>query len=216
MGRFAEAAKALDTQQEKILATREPPFQPRLPAAGALPSAPQLSVIGPSVFVSRVDGGLLTLKIEAAVRATWSDVSDGRTRWSVLSLSQAPVPVLAAPPGFDTAAFARAVLRAAGMRNGEMVQRLSGRSTTAAALLLGYVPRHFLGVREVNLRQGPASLIEEFGGGDPPSLERLTLLWTAADRVYLLAGVPKNGVSLFGADMAGAVTGMVGVANSIE
>jgi len=97
-------------------------------------------------------------------------------------------------PGSDLAAFPLTALRAAGLRNRAMAWRLAQRPGTAPALLSGYLPPHLVGVREVDLRAGPATLIEELGNGDPdsffgPRVERVTLLWGAPDRMYVLSGV---------------------------
>jgi hypothetical protein len=49
------------------------------------------------------------------------------------------MPVVAAPPGFDLAAFALATLRAAGLRNHAMALRLAQLPITAPPLLFGYL-----------------------------------------------------------------------------
>ena len=228
-------------------------FAPRLPDSSVLSGSPRLSVVGPMSFVAVIgaadlaqalrtagvpdqpvpqqwEGAQLTLQIGATVTARWSDVSDersGGTAWSDLTLAQGPARVVTAPAGFDLEAFAAAGLRAAGMRNSDMVLRLAQHATTAPALLFGYLtPYHFVGVRDVNLRTGPATLIEEFGrtsqedgfgySDGVPRMERLTLLWSVPDRVYVLTGVTKIPTTMLSLDLAAALASAIDLANSVE
>lgn len=182
-------------------------FTPQLPNAPA-----RLSVRGPMSLISvTADGTRLTLQLGPTVTAAWSD----------FTLTQAPMPVVAAPPGFDLAAFARATLRAAGLRNQALAQRLAQLPTTAPALLSGYLPPHFVGVREVTLRTGAATLIEELGNGDSdgfygPTVEQVTLLWSVRDRIYVLSGAIGIPTHMVGLDFAAALASAIDVANSID
>jgi len=181
-------------------------FTPRLPNASA-----RLSVAGPMSLVSVTsDGTQLTLQLGASVTAAWSD----------LTLTQSPMPVVAAPPGFDLADFAFTTLRAAGLRNSAMAQRLAQLPTTAPAFLFGCLPPHFVGVRQVTLRTGAATLIEELGGGDldsfGPTVERITLLWSVPDRVYVLTAVTKIPATMLSLDLAAALASAIDLANSIN
>ncbi len=228
-------------------------FSPRLPDASALSGSPRLVVLGPRSFVTVIstadlalalrnagvldpqvpqqwEGAQLTLQIGATVTARWSDVSDGRAggrAWSDLSLSQGTVRVDVAQPAFDLPGFAVAALRAAGLRNRELGLRLARRATTAPALLFGYLtPYHFVGVREVNLRTGSATLIEEFGlvgenrgfgySDGVPRVERLTLLWSVPDRVYALSGVTRTPAHMNSSDLAAALASAIDLANAID
>jgi hypothetical protein len=228
-------------------------FLPRLPDSSVLSGSPRLSVLGPMSFAAVVstadlaealrtagvldrqvpqqwDGAQLTLQIGATVTASWSDVSDERSggmAWSDLTLAQGPARVVMAPAGFDLEAFAATGLRAAGMRNPDMVLRLAQHRTTAPALLFGYLtPYHFVGAREVNLRTGRATLIEEFGrtsqgdglgsGDSVPTVERITLLWSAPDRVYVLSGITKTPTTMLSFDLAAALASAIDLANSID
>jgi hypothetical protein len=228
-------------------------FSPRLPDSSVLSGSARLSVLGHMSFVAVIgtadlaqalrtagvrdqpvpqqwDGAQLTLQIGATVTASWSDVSDERSggmAWSDLTLTQGPMPVVTAPTGFDLEAFAVTGLRAAGMRNQDMVLRLAQHRTTAPALLFGYLtPYHFVGAREVNLRTGPATLIEEFGSASQdagfgssdgmPTVERLTLLWSAPDRVYVLSGVTKTPATMMSFDLAAALASTIDLANAID
>jgi len=177
------------------------------------------------------DGTQITLQMGARVAAEWTDVpagSSGESEWLELTLVQVPPLVVATPTGFDLAAFTAANLRAAGMRNRQAALKLAQLNTTAPALLLGNLPapRH-AGVRAVDLLAGPATLIEEFAMPRPgarsgwfepsgPEVERVTLLWSRPDRVYMLSGTMRVPCDMFGLDMAGALTDLMDLAISIE
>ena len=228
-------------------------FIPRLPDAGVLSGSPRLSVLGPMSFAAVIstgdlalalrsagaldrqvpqqwDGAQLTLQIGATVTASWSNVSDeraGGTAWSELTLAQGPPPVVTAPPAVDLEAFAVVGLQAAGMRNRDMALRLARRATTLPALLFGYMtPYHFAGAREVNLRTGSATLIEEFGlagqndgfgySDGVPRIERLTLVWIVRDRVYVLSGRTETPVGMLSTDLAAALASAIDLANTID
>jgi hypothetical protein len=221
-------------------------FIPRLPHSDVLVKSPKLSILGPMSYgtvvrtadLERVlasrgvsdqdvpkswDGSQITLQIGTTVTAEWTDVpneSSGKIEWSEVTLTQGPPPVVTTPAGFDLTAFTVANLRAAGLRNREAALKLGKLNTTALALLLGNnrTQKH-VGVREVDLPWGPATLIEEFGNGSAytnwlgqsagPKVERVTLLWSVPDRVYVLSGtmrVPSEMVSLdFASDLTEAV-----------
>jgi hypothetical protein len=107
------------------------------------------------------------------------------------------------------------------MRNREMAENLARRASTAPALLFRYVPSNLTGVREVNLRGGPASLIEELGlagrsDSGPPTIERLTLLWSGPDRVYVMSGVTATPATMVGLNLSAAVASMIDLANSVD
>ena len=176
------------------------------------------------------DGAPLTLQIGASITANWTDASDARsggTAWSELTLSQCPPPIVTAPPGLDLEAFAMTGLQAAGLRNRDRAQHLARLTTTVPALLFGYpTPYDFVGVREVSLRSGSATLIEEFGLAGPedgfgysdgvPRIERITLLWRLRDRVYLLTGRTAPPASMLSADLAAALASVIDLAGTID
>jgi hypothetical protein len=228
-------------------------FIPRLPDSSVLSGAPRLSVLGPMSFVTVIgaadlaeslrvagvrdrqvpqqwEGAQLTLQIGATVTARWSDVSDersGETAWSELILAQGPAQVVTTPAGFDLEAFAAVGLQAAGMRNRERALRLAQHATTAPALLFGYLtPYHYVGLQEVNLRTGSATLVQEFGRASQdhgfgysdgvPRVERITLLWSVPDRVYVLTGVTKIPTTMLSLDLAAALASAIDLANSVE
>jgi len=176
------------------------------------------------------EGAQLTLQIGATVTASWSDVSDersGGTAWSELTLAQGPAPGVTAPAGFDLEAFAMTGLQALGMWNRERALRLAQHPTTVPALLFGYVTAyHYVRVLEVNLRTGSATLIQEFGLASQeqgfgysdglPRVERLTLLWSMRDRVYVLSGRTETPPGILSADLAAAVASAINLVNSID
>jgi hypothetical protein len=214
MGRFPQAVEALHIRQiGRPAAAADAGFTPRLPPAGALTAAPLLSTQGPMSFEADASTGeRLTLEVGVTVTARWADVSDGRETWSELTLAQGRAKVTA-PPGFDRTAFAAATLRAAGMRNPDAVRQLAGQPTTLPALLSGYRSSHqFLGVRDVPLRGGVVTMVEEgeSSGGDV-HVSRLTMLWSAEDRMYALSGIPKTPTGIVGGDLAVAMSGAISV-----
>ncbi len=183
-------------------------FVPRLPRPGILSGMPQLSVLGPMSFGANIkavdlesalrkagvsdeavpghwEGAQLLLRIGPAIMAEWNDVA----------LMQCKPLVLAASSGVEIGAFTTLLLRALGMSR-EAAQRFGHRMTTAPALLLGIGTEDAVNIRDVNLRTGPATLIEDFG--DNGRLERVTILWAVPDRVYVLSAAirPDLAISL--------------------
>lgn len=195
-------------------------FTPSLPDATILSAAPRLSVTGPQSFTSAAQ---VTMQIAATVNAIWSNVTDqrGGTQWASLTLTQGPLPVVTGLPSMNLAAFATETLRTAGMRNAGRVERLAHLPTTLPALLYGYLsPSQFVSARDVDLRSGPATLIEEFTIAQipgNPGIDRITLLWTVRNRAYLLTGIPKNRLTdLLSFDLAATLASEIDLANSIN
>lgn len=255
MGKFPDAVKALHIQPlldpntpQAVSSLAEAGalagFLARLPNSRVLPASPRLTVQSPRSFVASIktadfavalrnagaadqqvpqqwDDVQLTLRIGPTVTASWS----GGIAWSRLTLTQAPVGV-SVPSGFDLRALTLVGLRAAGMRNREMVEKLSRQVTTAQALLFGFLPPHYIGVRQVNLRGGSATIVEELSlaernGGfnlddGPPTVERLSLLWSAPDRVYVLSGVTQAPITMIDLSLSAAVASLIDLANSID
>jgi hypothetical protein len=194
-------------------AARRAGFVPRLPRPGVLSGAPRLSVLGPMLFGTVIrtadlelalkkagvsnevvpkqwDGAQLTVQIGSTVTAEWNDIS----------LMQGLPAALSLPSGFDLGAFTTLVLRAVGM-NREEALRFGRQLAAAPALLFGIAGEDAVTIREVDLHTGPATLIEDIG--DNGRIERVTVLWSVPDRVYMLSGA-------ISADLATAV------ANSID
>ena len=173
------------------------------------------------------DGARIALQIGATLTAEWTNVPEewsGETEWSHLTFVQIPPTVIATPPGFDLTAFTVLNLRTA-LLNQQNALRFAQRPTTAPALIFGSGTQKLILGREVALHKGPATLIEQFEGGghadwfglDPgPDVERITLLWSVSDRVYVLSGavsVPREMMSLH---LAGALAHAIDLANTVE
>jgi hypothetical protein len=206
-------------------ATSRAGFTPRLPREGAPPVDPVFRVLpGPMVWSTTLnvakmeeslrqagvtdqpipkewDGVVFSLTIGSAVSSTWNPGD--------MSLSQHTPFALSAPAGFDITVYWMAALRAAGIPR-EQARELAERMRATPALLLGIASNNKKSIREVNLRSGPATLIETRGerrGGGPyptdvwESIRRffedifderkggghVLLIWGVEDRVYHLA-----------------------------
>ena len=85
--------------------------------------------------------------------------------------------------------------------NRDAAQRFGHRFVTDPSLLFGIGAEDKANIREVKLRTGPATLIEDLG--DDGKIERVALLWSAPGRVYLMSGAVSSDL-------------MIRVANAIE
>jgi len=206
-------------------ATSRAGFTPRLPREGAPPVDPVFMVFPDAMVWSTTlnvakmeeslrqagvtdqpipkewDGVVFSLTIRSFVSTTWNP--------GEMSLFQHTPIALSAPAGFDITVYWMAALRAAGIPR-EQARRLAERMRASPALLLGIAANNKKSIREVNLRSGPATLIEtrgeRSGGGPPPtdvweSIQRffedifderkggghVELIWGVEDRVYHLA-----------------------------
>jgi hypothetical protein len=173
-------------------------FTPRLPHEGAPPVAPILRAFDPMVWSATLnaadleaslrqagvndqpipkdwDGAQVSFHIGSAISASWSG--------GEIDLLQHPPITLSAPAGFDITAYWTAALRAAGVDRGQ-ARQLAERMRTAPSLLLGIGANNKVAIREVNLRAGPATLIEHVG--ETGKVEHVMLIWSVADRVFHL------------------------------
>jgi hypothetical protein len=146
------------------------------------------------------DGVVFSLTTRSAVSSVWNP--------GEMALSQHTPVELSAPAGFDITVYWMAALRAAGIPR-EQARELAERMRATPALLLGIASNNEKSIREVNLRSGPATLIEtrgerRGGGPDPTSVwesirrfledifderkggGRVLLIWGVEDRVYFL------------------------------
>ena len=48
-------------------------------------------------------------------------------------------------------------------------------------------PEDKIGIREVSLRTGPATMVYDYDTEHPDRIERLTLIWSVSDRIYILS-----------------------------
>jgi hypothetical protein len=120
------------------------------------------------------DDAMLRLDVGPVVNADW----DGMT------LVQALPGVLSVPAGFDVAGFASTFFRAAGV-TGEMAAFLGHQAASAPALLLGVGADKPVAVRQIDLRTGPATLLEALG--ENGQVQWVMILWSVPDRVYILS-----------------------------
>jgi len=191
-------------------------FPPRLPNATFLPP-PQISVNGAMATAANWEGQRLTLEVGATVTATWR----GTAGWAELFLIQGQLPVITMPPGLDLQVFG---IGALGLPIRRPVPQgfpwvLFVRTTSAPAILSGYLPRQLTAFKEVKLSAGPATLMEECskgGGGNRQQVDRITLLWNVADRAYVLRGKRESAPSVQGWDSAAALTSVIEIANTIR
>jgi len=123
------------------------------------------------------DGAQLALHTSAIVIAEWPDIV----------FAQSLPLTLTAPPGFDFAAFSALILRVVGVSPGD-AQRLAQRVGTAPPWLAPISPFIWerATIEEVDLNSGPATMLLETGA-DAAS-NRITVVWSVPDRVYLLSG----------------------------
>ena len=205
-------------------AARSAGFTPLLPREGAPAVDPVFRVLpGPMVWSTTLnvakmeeslrqagvtdqpipkewDGVVFSLTVRSAVSSSWNP-------GEMFLFQHTPI-ALSAPAGFDITVYWMAALRAAGIPR-EQAQRLAERMRATPAMLLGIAANNKKSIREVNLRSGPATLIETRGerrGGGPyptdvwESIRRffedifderkggghVLLIWGVEDRVYHL------------------------------
>jgi len=189
---------------------------PRLPNTTFLPP-PQIAVNGAMATAANWEGQRLTLQVGETVTATWR----GTAGWSELFLVQGQLPVITMPPGFDLQTFG---IGALGLPRRRPIPEgfpwlLFERTTSAPAILSGYLPQQLAAFKEVKLSAGPATLMEEYSkrdGDDRQQVDRITLLWSVADRAYVLRGKRESAPSVQGWDSAVALTSMIEIANTIR
>ena len=186
------AAEAVADVKE---AARRSGFVPRLPRAGLPP--PRLSVTGPMTFGTVVSTARLAAALDKAgvSDAEISPAWDGArirldagpvvgAEWDGLTLMQGPPAVLSVPAGFDVAGFASAGLRALGLTR-DAADFIGRRAAADPALLVGIAADRAISVHPIQLRSGPATLLE--GLGENGRLQWVMVLWSVPDRVYILS-----------------------------
>lgn len=207
-------------------------FVPRMPRA--LGGVSRISVIAPMSIHETVITDLETpkpwpveFKTSAAVIATWQHTGE----WSEVTLAQTAPPVVTGPAGFDAAEFTAAILRTygttlAGQRNPARVDHLAGEHALArfagmpaatAALMIGNRTGAFVAVSQVRMHAAPATMIVGPLLGNNFGFQRVTALWIASGRLYLLSGELNEPISAgLNPDVANAMAHVIGLANSIE
>jgi hypothetical protein len=170
-------------------------FAPRLPRPGALSGEPAFSVLGPIVYGTTIktadlkqllhtagiegetvpsawEGARLVLECKGVALASWRDTT----------LMQSLPMTMAAPDNFDLRAFTALVLR--GLRVPRLeAERIAVRMAANPALMMPIGMDENSGLREVTLRSGPATLLYDYDEDHPGRIQRLTLIWSASDRI---------------------------------
>ena len=167
-------------------------------ASPATPHVQRLSVMAPMSFGVTVRTADLEMALRAAgvtdqpVPREWEGaqlvMQFGHTivaEWPDISLMQTRPPLLSAPASFDLGEFTVALLRSAGMPR-EYAQRFGRRMNTAPVLLCGISEDEQVAISDVALRNGNGTLIENYG--DDGKIERVELLWSTGDRVFVFSG----------------------------
>jgi hypothetical protein len=175
-------------------------YDPRLPRPGVLATAPKLYTTFPISAGTTVH----TADLELALRKTgvtgmpvppaWEGARLAVhtspmviAEWPDAALVQSLPLTLTAPAGFDFAAYSALVLRIVGVDPVEAA-RLAQRGGTAPPWLAP-LSRDFDRkgeIEEITLTSGPATLLQQFTWDG--STSRITITWTAPDRVYVLTG----------------------------
>jgi len=173
-------------------------FDPRLPNPGLLSSSPQLSVMLPMSMATVVKNADLKVALEKAGVADQPvpDAWDGArlalhsspiviAEWPDVLLAQSLPLTVTAPQGVDFSAWSALILRILGV-GASQARELAERVGTAPVWLLPVDSEMTRGktIREVNLRGGPGTLIED----SDKKGKRVTVVWSVGDRVYLLSG----------------------------
>jgi hypothetical protein len=125
------------------------------------------------------NGAQLALHTSGIVLAEWPDI---------VFIQSLPL-TFTAPAGFDLSAFSALILRIVGV-GPEEAQRLARKAGTDPWWLAPLTPdlASIGSFEEIALNSGPAMLLEEKTGQWRGQKDSVTLLWSVADRVYLLRG----------------------------
>lgn len=180
-------------------------FTPRLPdasiasAAGAAAAGatPQLSVTGTITVESRINVADLEAAANSAGLAdlrfprSWDGARIGIhssplviADYPEFQLIQAMPLAITTPPDFDLAAFTENVLRIGGL-GADAARVFSARMAATPFALLAVSPEEQVRLREVTLRMGEGTIVHDLH--DDGSLQRTTLVWTTADRIYAIS-----------------------------
>jgi hypothetical protein len=128
------------------------------------------------------DGARLALHSSPIVIAEWPEIT----------LAQCLPLTITAPPGFDFPAFSSMVLRILGVGR-DQAKQLAERMATIPMWLVPIDSGLAQGktIREISLRSGPATLIEDTDKNVP----RVTVTWSVSDRVYVISGSLSAGLA---------------------
>lgn len=174
-------------------------FALRLPRPGTLAGEPRLSVLGPIAYATtlKLDDLRQLLQRAGMERETLPPEWDGArlvveskgvamAEWQDTTLMQSLPLTMAAPDGFDLGAFTALVLRGLRVPKSE-AERIGARMAQNPALMMPIGMDEHAGLRDVTLRSGPATLLYDYDEDHPGRIERLTLIWSASDRIFILS-----------------------------
>jgi hypothetical protein len=175
-------------------------YDPRLPRPGILSGSPSLSTtfsVSAGTVVKVADLSLALRKAgvtDQTVPPQWDGArlalhtsSIVIAEWPGIVLVQSLPLTLTAPSGFDFSAFSALLLRVLGV-GPDQALRLAQRMGTSPPWLAP-IDRDLLrnaAIQEIALNSGPATLLQETGKNG--AVERITVVWSVPDRVYLLSG----------------------------
>ena len=177
-------------------------YDPRLPHAGVLFGSPKLSTtvsLSAGIVVKAADLELALARAgvkDQSVPRQWEHARLALhtsplviAEWPDVVLVQSLPLTLSASPNFDFDAFSALILRIGGV-SAEDAARLAKSSDTIPPWLVP-IPRELKAqstIEQVALNSGTGTLVGEG--------ERVTIMWTVPDRVYLLSGHLERGLAL--------------------
>lgn len=177
-------------------------YAPRLPRAGVLSGSPKLSTtidLSAGIVIKTADLELALAKAgvtDLAVPRQWEGARLALhtsplviAEWPDAVLVQSLPLTLTASPNFDFDAFSAVILRIGGVSAADAA-RLAKSSDTIPPWLVP-IPRELKAestIEQVALNAGTATLVQDG--------KRVTITWTAPDRVYLLSGNIERGLAI--------------------
>jgi hypothetical protein len=200
--------KGIPAPEVKLIGTMVPPipandveqaggrvhYDPRLPHAGVLSGNPKLSTTfglsgGTAVKTAVLQNALQAVGItDVTVSPQWDDAQLTLhtsavviAEWPDIIFAQSLPLTLSAPPGFDFPAFSAMMLRVLGVEPAD-AQRLAAQMGTTPAWLAPIDSSFdkFANIEEIQLASGPGTLVQD--------RDRISLIWSVPDRVYLISG----------------------------
>jgi hypothetical protein len=192
-------------------------FDVRTPAPNLVPGSPYLMLVTPmsGELVLKVDaleraarsvglsdyvvppeweGARIRVSSGPAVGATYGARGAAVPREPVVMLVQMKPIAITVPSGFPVQAFAEFALRLFGIDPGE-ASALAVNAAVAPMAFLGIPNRPHVTVTQVPLRSGgTATMIHHLD--DPQDGERVAMIWSRSDRIYMLTGSLTDDVAL--------------------
>jgi len=183
-------------------------FTVRSASSDLLPGTPEMTLVSPltAELVLRVDALERAARranvTDRAVRPEWAGVPI-RLSTGALVIATYPsngatllqtTPIgITVPAAFDFPGFVEFALRLVGFQPPEAAA-LAARTAVGPMAFLGIPRSDRVRVEEVVVRSGIATLIHDLDEKDPA--ERVTLIWSGADRLYVLSGPMTDDVAI--------------------